>query len=197
MNPVPLISLPPAAAEPTKTHPTVKHFALLAFVLPALAGSAQQAKYGYVNSVELLNIMPESRVADSLLRVMQKEFQTIYDSYLKEYGDKSSAYLRQKDSLSATVAEIRLKDLQDLEKKIKDFETSSQAQLQTKRDELFEPILVRATQLVQEVAEDHGFRMIFDSSSGAIAYAPEGDNVIGLLRKKLGLPGKPPTPQQK
>jgi hypothetical protein len=47
--------------------------------------------------------------------------------------------------------------------------------------------LRRAQDLIRQVAEDHGYRMIFDTANGSIAYAPEGDNVIGLLKKELGL----------
>lgn len=164
--------------------------ALTIYMMLLSSQPAQAQKYGYVNSFELLNIMPESRLADSLLQVFQLELQTLYNDYLQEYTAKSNDYSRLKDSVSAVVADARRKDLQDLEAKIKDFEASSQGRVEQRRNELFAPILQQASNLVKEVADEYGYTWIFDSSSGAIAYAPEGDNVIGLLRKKLGVEGE-------
>jgi len=154
-----------------------------------LLGSAtlQAQKFGYVNSLELINLMPESRAADSLIKAYQQEVQGLYNGYTQEYTAKSQDYLRVKDSVSEFVASSRLADLQALEKRIKDFEASSQPMLEQRRTELFQPVLARAQTLIKEVAEENNYRMIFDTANGSIAYAPEGDNVIGLLRKKLGL----------
>lgn len=153
--------------------------------------SLQAQKFGYVNSMELINLMPESRVADSLIKAYQQEIQVLYNGYMQEYTAKSQDYFRVKDSVSEFVASSRLADLQALEKRIKEFEASSQPMLEQRRSELFQPVLAKAQTLIKEVAEENNYRMIFDTANGSIAYAPEGDNVIGLLRKKLGL--KPVT----
>jgi outer membrane protein len=144
-------------------------------------------KLGYVNSLELINLLPESRQADSLLEVYQKEIQMQYSIYGQEYNAKLQEYMRVKDSVSEFVATSRLSDLQALEKRIKEFESGSQGMMQRKREELLAPVLLRAQTLIKEVAVENGYRMIFDVSTGSLAYAPDSDNVIGLLRKKLGL----------
>jgi outer membrane protein len=149
--------------------------------------SLQAQKFGYVNSMELINLMPESRVADSLIKAYQQEIQVLYNGYLQEYTTKSQDYFRVKDSVSEFVASSRLADLQALEKRIKEFESSSQPMLEQRRSELFQPVITKAQALIKEVAVENNYRMIFDTANGSIAYAPEGDNVIGLLRKKLGL----------
>jgi len=154
---------------------------------PALHAQNTGTKFGYINSLELINLLPESRKADSLLAVYQQEIQTQYTVYGQEYNAKLQEYLRVKDSLSEFVATSRLSDLQALEKRIKEFESGSQSMLQRKREELLAPVLMRAQTLIKEVAQEHGYRMIFDISTGSLAYAPDSDNVLGLVKKKLGL----------
>jgi outer membrane protein len=144
-------------------------------------------KFGYVNTMELLSLLPESRTADSTLKAYQAEIQEQYNSYLQEYAVKSQDYFRVKDSISEFVAQSKLADLESLEKRIKDYESNSNMLLQQRREELFQPVLARAQALIKEVAEENNYRMIFDTANGPIAYAPESDNIIGLLRKKLGL----------
>jgi outer membrane protein len=154
---------------------------------PDLHAQNSGTKFGYINSLEVINLLPESRQADSLLANYQREIQTQYTAYGQEYNAKLQEYLRVKDSLSEFVATSRLSDLQALEKRIKEFESGSQSMLQRKREELLAPVLMRAQALIKEVAQENGYRMIFDVSTGSLAYAPESDNVLGLVKKKLGL----------
>ena len=132
-------------------------------------------------------MLPESRQADSLLMAYQRDVQAQYNQYVQEYSTKRQDFERVKDSLNQFVASTRLADLQSLEKRIQEFESGSNEMLQQRREELLQPVLIRAQNLIKEVAEENGYRMIFDSSTGSLAYAPEGDNIMGLVRKKLGL----------
>ena len=53
--------------------------------------------------------------------------------------------------------------------------------------ELLEPILAKARKAIEDVATEGSFTYIFDKSSGNILYAKESENVIALVKKKLGL----------
>lgn len=167
---------------------TLPLFLGLICLFTAVQSHAQAPKFGYINTMELIDMLPESRVADSLLTQYTKDVQAQYDSYLSEYKTKSEEYMKNKDNLSEFVASSKLADLQSLEQRIKEFESNSQKMVSQKRQELLAPVLARAQELVNEIAKENGYRMIFDTSTGSLAYAPESDNVIGLVKKKLGLP---------
>ncbi|MFT7589459.1 MAG: outer membrane protein [Limisphaerales bacterium] len=166
----------------------MKKIILLLAILP-LAMIVKAQKFGYVNSLELISLMPEAIEADSLLAVFQQSVQTQYNSYLQEYQTKAAEYdeLLKTGTTAQLIMEAKASDLQGMQQRITDFETQSNTSLQDQRDKLYQPILVKATELVKQVAEENGYKMIFDTSSGAIAYAPEGDNVIKLLAAKLGV----------
>jgi outer membrane protein len=165
----------------------MKKWTFILFMLSASLVWGQTPKFGYVNTIELIDLLPESRVADSLLAIYQQDIQTQYNTYVEEYSTKSQDYMKVKESVSEFVASSKVADLQALEKRIKEFENNSQALLQKRRQELLAPVLQRAQDLITEVAKENGYRMIFDTSTGSLAYAPESDNVIGLLKKKLGI----------
>jgi hypothetical protein len=40
---------------------------------------------------------------------------------------------------------------------------------------------------IQDVAKEHGYSFIFDSSAGMLLYAEESSDVTALVRAKLGL----------
>ncbi len=166
----------------------MKNILIIVLLSVGLTLQAQAVKFGYINSLEVINLLPETRAADSLLSVYQQDIQTQYNDYVREFNVKSQEYLRVKDSISTFVSSSKLADLQSLEKRIKEFETGSQDMMQKKREELFAPVLIRTQNLIKEVATENNYRMIFDISTGSLAYAPESDNVLGLIRKKLGLP---------
>ena len=56
-----------------------------------------------------------------------------------------------------------------------------------KEQELLEPILTKARNAIEDVAKEERFTYIFDSSMGSILYVDESENVLSLVRKKLGL----------
>ncbi len=165
----------------------MKKIIIFLLICASSGAFAQQLKFGYINTMEVLGLLPESRQADSLLMAYQRDVQAQYNQYVQEYSTKRQDFERVKDSLNQFVASTRLADLQSLEKRIQEFESGSNEMLQQRREELLQPVLIRAQNLIKEVAEENGYRMIFDSSTGSLAYAPEGDNIMGLVRKKLGL----------
>jgi outer membrane protein len=170
-----------------KPFPAMKQTLFLAALLAVFSGlQAQSAKFGYVNSQDLISLLPEAQRADSLLQAFARDVQAQYAEYRKEYETKLQDFESNRAQLSEFVASSREADLQALARRIKEFEAESQPLLERKRNELFVPVLNRAQELLGQIAAENGYRMIFDSANGSIAWAPEADNVLPLVRKKLG-----------
>ena len=51
-----------------------------------------QYKLGYINSEELISLMPEAKQAEALLSEMQKSADITYKAMLQEYQNKAVAY---------------------------------------------------------------------------------------------------------
>lgn len=167
-------------------------FLLLAALLcSAMSLSAQTdaPKYGHMNLGNMLDGMPQSKVAEDSLRIfagklslkdslMTKAFQDAYLALQKEYND---------GTLTAVQVQQRQAELEKQRTEIQAYEEGAQKQLEAKRGELLKPILDKIDEAIKAVAKENGFAMIFDIGSGAMLFASETIDVTPLVKKKLGL----------
>lgn len=165
-----------------------KGFVLLAVLALSMGMSqAQQLKLGYINSLELLSLMPEVKPADDALEKYAKSLDGLYSGMLQEYQNKIMDYEKNQPNWTPDTEELKVKELQDLEKRIQDFQTSSQEKLGKKREELYAPILEKADKAIKSVAEEGGYTYIFDSSTGGLLFADEAQDILDKVLTKLGL----------
>jgi outer membrane protein len=173
----------------------MKRIIALTLVLIALAGSVSAQnkvnKFGYINTLELLSLMPEIQPADSALEKYATELDALYNKMLMEYQAKITELDKTVATMSEDMKQIKAQELADMEKRIGQFEQSSSEKLGKKKQTLYEPILDKADKAIREVAKENGFTYIFDSSVGAIIFADESDDILPLVKAKLGLKDAP------
>lgn len=154
-------------------------------------GSATYAqksiKLGHINSSDLMQIMPgkdsaqaafqaEMDALDAQLKAMQDELQ-------KKYND----YMDKKSQMSDLIRQTKEQEITELSQRIDDYRQRAQQQLQDKEKELLQPIIDRAKQAIAEVARENGYTYIFDTSAGTLLYQQDSDDILPLVKKKLGL----------
>ncbi|MFM2305395.1 MAG: hypothetical protein RLZZ367_64 [Bacteroidota bacterium] len=157
------------------------------------AVSAQQ-KIGHINSLEVLQAMPE-------FKQMSTDIQKQKDSYTKVlegmYGDyekkqKDLQAMSQDKNTPDAILESKIQELQDLQKRIQDFENKVNEELQKAQQDKLKPINDKYLKAVKEVALANGYSYILDVVQGSLAYFPEGQNdVTDLVMKKLGITAAP------
>ena len=163
--------------------------AVLVFSALALAAQTEQPKYGHMNLGNLLDQMPQTKVAEDSLKVfaavlsgqdsvMTQAFQKAYLQLQKEYND---------GGLTAVQVQQRQAELQKQQQDIQAFEEKAQQNLEAKRAELLNPILNKIKEAITAVAKENGFLMVFDVSTGSMLFASETIDVTALVKKKLGL----------
>ena len=59
--------------------------------------------------------------------------------------------------------------------------------LQKKQQEIMEPIITKARKAIEDVFNEEGYTYIFDKSSGSILFAKETEDIMPLVKKKLGI----------
>jgi outer membrane protein len=146
-----------------------------------------QAKFGYIDSRELLSLMPEMKKADSSLQLYGKTYQDQLESMSKEYQKKVQEYQGQSKTMTEAVKEVKEKELMDLQGRIESTQQSAQDKVAKKKEELFSPILEKADKAIKEVAKANNFDYVFDASAGQLLYAKESDNILALVKAKLGI----------
>lgn len=169
----------------------------LAAIFAFTATLQAQQKLGHINSVTILQSMPE-------FKTMQDELQKQKDTYTKALENMYSDYDKKQKALQAmsndksspdAIIESNIQELQDMQKRIQDFEGKVNEDLQKLQQEKLKPINDKYLKAVKEVAAANGYSYILDVVSGALAYFPEGTNdVTDLVLKKLGITAVPQTP---
>ncbi|MDB5263099.1 MAG: outer membrane protein [Adhaeribacter sp.] len=152
----------------------------------APAAAASQ-KFGYINSAELLKIMPETKRAEANLEAFVKNLEKQFGGLQTEYQTKITEFQSQEKTMIDAVKETRIKAIQDLEQRLQQTQASGQQQVAKKREDLFKPILDKAEKAIKDVGKENGYDYIFDTNTGSFVYAKESHNVLSLVKAKLAI----------
>src|ERR1035437_7888244 len=161
-------------------------------IVIALAGQsamAQNLKFGHINSDELIQSRPEYDSATVKLEKFRKELVNALELMSVELNTKNDAYQKESKNLSDIVKQTKEQELIDMNKRIQDFLTNAQTQLQNKQTEVFQPIYAKVDKAIKDVGKENGFFYVFDIAKGALLYFDESKsiNVTPLVKTKLGL----------
>jgi len=160
-------------------------FAILAFVVPANAQT--NLKLGYIDSNELLELMPGKDSVEKKLMEYQAALEAQIQNMYAEYQTKANDYRANAATMSDIIKQTKEKEILDLEERISTFQQTAETDFQNKQQELYNPLIERARKAIQNVADENGYTYIFDSGMGSLLYFERGDNILPLVKTKLGL----------
>jgi outer membrane protein len=164
---------------------------MIVIALVGQGATAQSFKFGHINSDELIQSMPEYDSATVKLEKFRKELVNALELMQVEWNNKSDSYQKESKNLSDIVKQTKEQELMDIQKRIQDFQTNAQQQLQNKQAELFQPIVGKVDKAIKDVGKENGFLYVFDisASKATLLYFDEAKsiNVMPLVKTKLGL----------
>jgi outer membrane protein len=146
-----------------------------------------QAKFGHINTNELLRMMPGRDDAQRELEKYARELEEMFVSLQTEFQTKYTNYLENEATLSELIKQSRQRELQSLQERIMEFQESAQQDLVDRENKLLSPIIEKARKAIEDVAKENGYTYVFDLSTGAFIYAEPSDNIMPLVRTKLGI----------
>lgn len=162
----------------------------IVFSMLLLAGpsfSQVNPKFGYIDSNELLDLMPGKDSIQTALeeygKSLEAQLQVMYSEYQTKLGD----YQANSASMSTIIRQTKERELADMETRIQEFQQQADVDLQNKQMELLEPLLTKARNAIEDVAEENGYTYVFDVGVGMLLYYEKGDNILPLVRQKLGI----------
>jgi len=161
---------------------------LFAFLLMMSLGYSQtNAKLGYIDSNELLEMMPGKDSIQAALQDYGKSLENQLQTMYSEYQTKVQDYQANRNTMSDIIRQTKEKELADLETRIQTFQEQADTDLQKKQVEMLQPLLDRAKSAIEAVARENGYTYILDVGTGAFLYYEKGDNIMPLVKTKLGL----------
>ena len=147
-------------------------------------------KFAYVDSDYILSKMPEFSQAQKKIDEISKEWQKEIE---ERYAEVDQMYKKYQEEKILLTNEMQIKREEAIIKKENEVNSLQQkyfgpeGSLNLKRQELITPILDKARKAIEDVAKEENFTYIFDASTGNILYAEKSENILPLVKAKLGL----------
>ena len=166
----------------------LKKIAFVAMMLVLPLGVMAQAKFGHLNSQEVITAMPEYTKANSDLEALAKTDQEERQRTQAEFNKKYEEYVQQADSLPKNIAERRQKELEEMAQRQQQFQQDAQQSLQKAQQEAFQPILKKLNDAIDAVGKADGFLYIFDLANTPIAFVGTASvDVTAKVKTQLGI----------
>ena len=158
--------------------------------LLAFGGSAfaqKNGKIGHINSNDLMQIMPGRDSAQTVLQGEVAELEETLKTMQAEAEKRYNDYVANQAGWTELIRQTKQREIQDMAARIEEFQQNAQKQLQEREAELLKPIIDRAKKAISDVAKEGGFAYILDAGTAAILYDEGGEDIMPLVKKKLGL----------
>ncbi|UKJ08867.1 OmpH family outer membrane protein [Solitalea lacus] len=150
-------------------------------------------KIGYVDTEYVLKHMPEYTSAQKQINALSEQWQKEVDQKFNEVDALYKAYQSEQMLLTDAMRKKREEEIVKKEKEAKDFQKQKfgpEGELFAKQKSLVKPIQDKVYKVIEQIAEDGMYAIIFDKSNGMLYSSPRYDKSNDVLAK-LGLkPGE-------
>ena len=147
-----------------------------------------QAKFGHVNTQEIIQAMPDYTKAKSEIDALQAQYEADLKSMQDELQKKSDEF----DKLPATtpdnIKQRKQQELQEMYQKIQQSYQDNQQALAKEQSEKMQAITTKVLDAIKQVGQAGGYVYIMDLSGG-IPYISNtlSTDVTAEVKSKLGL----------
>lgn len=162
---------------------------LVAAVLVMCGNAASAQKFGTINVQELIMAMPDRDSAVSKLQKFEEELGNQMETIQVELNTKYLDYQKKQDSMTVAVRQLKEKELEDLQRRMQEFQQVAQQDYQKMQQELMTPVITKAQDAIKRVGKAQGLTFVFDVSSGGVIYQDEATvvDILPLVKKDLGI----------
>ena len=142
-----------------------------------------QAKTAHVDVNEITTKMPSILEARKQLEKLNESYSKDYKTLVEEYQAKAKKYDAEAGTVSDAVNQTRQQEMQDMAKRISDFQETAQTELQKKEGELMKPLIDKIKASISKVGKAKGYQYVLDASGLLLA---DGPDITADVKKDLG-----------
>jgi len=164
----------------------MKQFKTLLIATVALLGFQTinaQAKTAHVDVNELMTKMPAVLDAQKQLQKLGETYSAEYQTMVQEYQTKVKKYDAEAATQTDAANQSRQTEVQDMAKRIGDYQETAQKDLQKKESDLMKPLMDKLTASIQKVGKAKGFQYILNAENLLLA---DGPDLTADVKKDLG-----------
>lgn len=156
----------------------------------ALCGltASAQAKFGHVNTQEIIQAMPEFATARTEIEKLTQQYETDLKSMQDELQKKAEAFEKDEATLPEPIKTRKNQELQDLYQRIQQTYQDNQQALAKAQQEKLQAISEKVLTAIKSVGQDGGYVYIMETGAG-IPYISTtlSTDVTAQVKAKLGL----------
>ena len=173
----------------------MKKILKLTLAIALLMGSTSlfAQKFGRINTQEIIMSMPETKTMQTNMEAYAKELQDNIETMNVEFNTKLQDFQKNFNTLTDIAKEMKEKDLNDLQARIREFQERAQQEYQKKQNELLSPIIEKAKNAIDKISAAGGYLVVFDTSTGSLPYFDEATltDIAPEVKKELGITETP------
>ena len=167
----------------------MKKFIICAFcALCGFTTANAQAKFGHVNTQEIIQTMPEYTKAKGEIDALQAQYEADLKSMQDELQKKGDAFEKEQATLPENIKNRRQQELQEMYQKIQQSFQDNQQALQKASSEKMQAITAKVLDAISAVGKEGGYVYIMEMGAG-IPYISTtlSTDVTAQVKTKLGI----------
>ena len=161
----------------------IKTLMIAAIALVGFQTVNAQAKTAHVDVNELMSKMPAVLDAQNQLKKLSDTYTAEYKTMVEEYQGKLKKYDAEASTVTDAVNQTRQQEVQDMAKRISDYQETAQKDLQKKESDLMKPITDKVKASIQKVGKVKGYQYVINASDLLLA---DGPDLTADIKKDLG-----------
>lgn len=149
-----------------------------------------QARIGIVNSQQIFDIMPEKAAAEAQLKTLSDRYHSEYLLLQEEFDKKYADYqtVAADATMPETIKERRVQELQESDKKMREFERRAADDIAASRTVLLQPITDKIQAAIRQAGQQGNFDLVLDTAVTPVAYTgPATIDITPMVKNILGL----------
>ena len=146
-----------------------------------------QSKTGYINFQQMIGMMPESKLANDTLNVLQEKLNQDGQQLLAEYTKKVTEFDSIQNKLTPAMQEAKVSEIKSMQANLQQYKQMSEQTMSGKEQELLTPILDKAKKILKAVANEKGYTLVIDNSRDAVLVSAEADDLMPAVKVKMGI----------
>ena len=144
-------------------------------------------KIAHINTNELVEMMPEKTAAEEELTKFKIEIESLLQELLDKYTLLMYEIEENGSTWNAVVLQMKKNELLRMEQSIQDARLVAENEFAKREQELVEPILEKAMDAINSVADEKGYDYVIDTAAGNVLVKPDNHDILDDVLKKLGL----------
>lgn len=168
---------------------TIKFLLVAALTMGSTALFAQ--KFGRIDYAGVIQSMPEMTEVQTKLQAAQTEYEEHLEGLQVELNNKVNDLQNAPTTMSASVRQLREREIQELNERLQQYYQIAQEELQKTQMELMTPLQDKADAAIEKVSKADGIIVVFQNDSVVYLDQTATTDITARVKTELGIPATP------